>query len=285
MSLGTGIDRRSRLRRCLEAIALVALLIAIGEIFRPGIITYLLLTIPATAAFQLLVRHRHLQDLWVRDGPKLERRTIGLVVAIALSVVPLITLIRGRFQLDEVLYLLAAVIGAFVASYALRQGSRATLRDFALCMATAGLIGAVLLVSHEIFVETQRWTRGAAGQPSGLVPLKPLFFFQQWLILFPVSFLMEEVTFRGALDSHVHHAGERFGVLSAIFVSLLWGLWHLPTLSASLPLAQRIVAVLPLQLAVGPFLSLWWRRSGNLSVTAGTHAFIDALRNALGITP
>jgi membrane protease YdiL (CAAX protease family) len=62
-------------------------------------------------------------------------------------------------------------------------------------------------------------------------------------------------------------------------------LWHLPTVPASLPLVERVVAVLPLQLAVGPFLSLWWRRSGNLGVTAGTHAFIDALRNALGITP
>jgi hypothetical protein len=74
----------------------------------------------------------------VRDGPRLERRTISLVVAIALSVVPLITLIRGSFKLDEVLYLVGAVVSAFVASYALRQGDRATLRYFGLCRPPPG---------------------------------------------------------------------------------------------------------------------------------------------------
>jgi hypothetical protein len=43
------------------------------------------------------------------------------------------------------------------------------------------------------------------------------------------------VAFRGAIDSHVRHPGERhglgstvYGIVSAIVVSVLWGLWHLP---------------------------------------------------------
>src|SRR5205814_1740534 len=44
----------------------------------------------------------------------------------------------------------------------------------------------------------------------------------------PVVFVIEEVFFRGALDSYVHRVGEGTGWGSAVFVSALWGLWHLP---------------------------------------------------------
>lgn len=263
----------------------MGVLIAIGEVFRPSIFAYLLLTIPATALFQVVVGRRRIEDLWVRGGPRLGRRTVSLVLGVALSIVPLVTLLRGNSGVGEILYLLAAIVGAFAASYAIRQGDRGTLRRFGLCMATAGVIGLLLFSANAIETSLEHWLRGAAGQPSGLVSPKPLFFLQQWLVLFPVCLMMEEVTFRGAVDSHVHRPGERHGVLSAIFVSLLWALWHLPTLPDSIPLGERVVAVLPLQLAVGPFLSLWWRRSGNLAVTSATHGFIDAFRNAIGITP
>ncbi len=43
------------------------------------------------------------------------------------------------------------------------------------------------------------------------------------LLYFPATFLLEEVSFRGALDAHAHHDGERRGLLSII--SMLWGLW------------------------------------------------------------
>jgi membrane protease YdiL (CAAX protease family) len=275
----------SRVRRCLEAIGLVAVLIALGEVFDPSITTYVLLTIPATALFQLLVARRRLEDLWVRDGPRLARRTVHLAIALPLAVMPLITLAGGDFEADDVIYLLAAVGGGVVASYALGQADRRTLRLFGLCMATAGLLGALLLASSDIADAIDDIGQGAAAQPTGLSEKDLLLFAQQWLIIFPVAFLMEEVTFRGAVDSHVHRPGERHGVASAIFVSLLWALWHLPTMPASFSLGEALVAVLPLQLLVGPFLSLYWRRSGNLAVTAGTHSFLDSVRNALGQTP
>ncbi len=42
-------------------------------------------------------------------------------------------------------------------------------------------------------------------------------------LYFPATFLLEEVAFRGALDAHVHHDGDRRGWRSAVFVSALWG--------------------------------------------------------------
>lgn len=100
---------------------------------------------------------------------------------------------------------------------------------------------------------------------------------------------VEEVSFRGAFDAHVFHAGESGGILSAVLVSALWGLWHLPvvlnlhsTTQPVLLLAPQLIAV---HCAIGVSLSIYWRRSGNLFVTGFTHALIDAVRNALLILP
>jgi membrane protease YdiL (CAAX protease family) len=45
----------------------------------------------------------------------------------------------------------------------------------------------------------------------------------------------------------------------------------------------EVVGILPLEAAMGPFLSLFWRRSGNLMVPGFVHAAVDSFRNALGI--
>jgi membrane protease YdiL (CAAX protease family) len=105
-------------------------------------------------------------------------------------------------------------------------------------------------------------------------------------------FVMEEVAFRGAIDSHVRPPGERhgvgsstvYGIASAIVVSVLWGLWHYP-ITPHASAIEGVAEVLPLQVAVGPFLSLFWRRSGNLMVPGCAHALNDSVRNALGLIP
>jgi membrane protease YdiL (CAAX protease family) len=99
-------------------------------------------------------------------------------------------------------------------------------------------------------------------------------------LYFPVTFVLEEVTFRGALDSHVHRAGEPRGWLSAVLVSVLWGLWHLPV-SGGMPLPYLVLELVAWHTLVGVPLSLAWRRSGNLAGPAFAHAAIDAVRNGL----
>jgi len=96
-------------------------------------------------------------------------------------------------------------------------------------------------------------------------------------------FVIEENFFRGGIDSYVQREGDREGWLTAVFVSCLWGWWHLSAVPPK-DLAQFVglVIVLPLITCVPgiPF-SLFWRRSGTLFVTATVHALIDAVRNAL----
>jgi membrane protease YdiL (CAAX protease family) len=48
---------------------------------------------------------------------------------------------------------------------------------------------------------------------------------------------------------------------------------------------QHIAVLAIYQAVVGTFLSIFWRRSGNLGVSATTHAVIDSLRNAAGSAP
>ena len=104
-----------------------------------------------------------------------------------------------------------------------------------------------------------------------------------FVLYVPVCFVLEEVVFRGAIDSHVFQQGDKGQWWTAFFVSTLWGWWHLPIVDTKgiLPLMKLIILLPCIHIAVGVFLSLSWRRSGNLAVPAIVHAFIDAVRNML----
>jgi membrane protease YdiL (CAAX protease family) len=96
----------------------------------------------------------------------------------------------------------------------------------------------------------------------------------------PAVFVVEEVWFRGALDSHIHHPGEKHGLLSAALVSLLWSWWHLP-IAVDQGVIKSLLTLPIVMVPMGIFLSIYWRRSGNLAVPGFTHAFSDSVRNVL----
>jgi membrane protease YdiL (CAAX protease family) len=117
---------------------------------------------------------------------------------------------------------------------------------------------------------------------------KLVFLFKQFLLYFTVCFALEEVVFRGALDSHIYRPqsdGQANGSpwLSAIFVSALWGIWHLPTLPipSAAALAAAAPALIIIHSLVGVPLSFCWRASGTLVLPAAAHALIDAYRNTV----
>ena len=269
-------------RRWLEVTAFVAIWVAAGEILDMGVYAYLLFGIPLTAAFQLFVRRRPIRDLWVRGGPALSTTTVNPKQAIPLALVPLYHLISGVIsgEVGPALYAIAAIVGAAAAAYALGRFVRRTWLYLGLCVSTAGLIGILIFADAAWHAATAVHPTGVHLRPSVLAGVDSL------LLLVPAVFMVEEVAFRGALDSHVRHPGQgggatatAYGIASAIFISVLWGLWHHPIIPG--PVWKLLV----LQVAVGPFLSLFWRRSGNLLVPGFAHALIDSVRNALGMTP
>jgi len=172
-------------------------------------------------------------------------------------------------------FYLSAVAGSVAAAYALRNFHHATVRPLVMCLVIAGGIGITIMVGGAIAGGMAHRTlaqRLSAGMGS-------------LLLYVPISFVLEEVSFRGAFDSHLHHPGDRRGWATALFVSALWGLWHLPVGLGLIPLPLLIVQLLVVHCVIGVPFSIFWRRSGNLFVTGSTHALIDAVRNALLVLP
>ena len=273
----------TRARRFIEASLFVALLIGIGlaldlrEKSNNGIWIYLLITTGATILFQTFVARRPLRWMWLRGTDvRVRLRNISMVVAGSLAIYPAYALVRtiadGRGW--GAAWLALGLTGTIGAGYTFRQATRETWRYLGLCMATAGVIGSVLFIVSALHTLTHPlthvlWSKSDAGT-----------FVTSLLTYIPVSFVMEEVTFRGCIDSHVHHEGESHGILTAIWVSALWSWWHMGCLPDTNPL-NVLTGMVP----IGIFLSIWWRRSGNLLVTGATHAFIDSVRNAFGEMP
>jgi hypothetical protein len=248
----------------------VAAWMALGWILHTDANQYLLLGVPITAGFQRLVARRPLRALWVRAAPRVRVDLVSISTALLLALAPAAALAGGaRGGATILAWLLCALGGAMAAAYALREFRRETAAALLRCLGTAGAIGIAVMVLA--------WLARPSGHP-GLWTLAGTI--GKWLLLyFPVSFVLEEVFFRGALDSHVHDPADRRGWRSAAFVSVLWALWHLPITTR--PGAVGVIMLLVVHVGVGIPLSLHWRRSGNLAVPAASHAAIDAVRNAL----
>src|SRR5207237_8420680 len=86
------------------------------------------------------------------------------------------------------------------------------------CLAIAGPIGIGWVL---LSVAAQRSAGVQPAHASILVGLR------SFAVYFPICFVLEEVTFRGVLDTHVAQR-DPGRWRSALFVSALWGAWHLP---------------------------------------------------------
>jgi membrane protease YdiL (CAAX protease family) len=188
--------------------------------------------------------------------------------------VPLASLAGSAVEQDWVgcLFSLCSVVGAVGATYAMRHFRREHLRLLAWCLLITLALDAV------------QWSLFFGF---GLVEMKPVeggvperlavgvFSLLQYMA---VVFVMEEVTFR-MLDSHLHEADSGRGILSALFISVEWGLWHLP--SGEELTWQGLGLLMYVHVPYGVCLSLFWRKTGILVVPGLCHALGDAIRNAL----
>lgn len=265
----------SRRRRLTEAVAFVAVWVAIGYLFRLSANSYLLLGVPLTAAFQVWVRRRPLRELFVRDTSRFVLSRRGVAMAIVLAVVPAYCAVQAAAIGDWTLlgWNMAAAAGAVPAAFSLRAGTvLGALRSAALPIAIGATGFAIVFGIAHVVTGTPLPAMAALG---ALVKYTALYF--------PATFLLEEVAFRGALDAHVHHDGDSRGWQSAVFVSALWGLWHLPVSSFNFPLPLVVAELVVVHVLLGVPLSFAWRSSRNLAGPALAHAAIDAVRNAFMI--
>lgn len=262
----------TRARRLVEGTAFVGVWIALGYLLGADANVYLLLGIPLTVAFQLLVRRRPLRELWVRDG---ERRfhldRAGIALAVLLAVVPVVTLVQatgaGSWPLG--LWAVAAIAGAVPAAWTFRRSRFVTTVLYTL---PTVVIGGALLAVLSLAVPGGPTDLGAAV---GL----GLFSVLQYI---PAVFVLEEVAFRGALDTHAQRPGERGGIATALFFSAVWGAWHLPIQSApGIPLWMNLVQVVLVSVVLGLPITYAWRRTGTLAAPGLGHAIYNGMRNAV----
>jgi len=284
----SSVTHTSQLRRALEATAFLGAWMVIGFVLKLDPNSYLLLGLPITVVFQLLVRKAPLRALWVRKAPPLDigkLKPAAQLVALAFAIANMVILYEYYFATHSwilVLYELVAILGTIPLAYAIHNFTRQMVRPLLLCLATAGSVTVGLDMTLYLF--------GVFEQHS-LTPVTLGGFVIIWIVsmvqYLPIVFLLEEVWFRGAFDSHIYHLGEKYPNLTAIYVSLLWGAWHFPIVyTSSMGLNADIgvlMELLVLQGVVGSFLSIYWRKSGNLLVPGSVHAFADSVRNGLGL--
>jgi membrane protease YdiL (CAAX protease family) len=249
----------------------VATWVTAGYLLRLSSNGYLLLGIPLTAAFQLGVRRRPLRELFAGGTARFALDRKGTAMATVLAITPGYYATRAFTAGDWSTFgwHLAAMAGAVAAAFSLCARSiLATLRSAALPVA----IGAVGMATVYGLMHV------ATGTP--LPAMAALAALAKYTALYyPATFLLEEVAFRGAIDAHVHHDGDTRRWQSAVFVSALWGLWHLPV-SSGFRLPLMVVELVVVHVAIGVGLSFAWRRTRNLGGPASAHAVIDAVRNA-----
>lgn len=244
----------------------------------------LLLGVPLLVIFQLGIHRQPLRTLWVRSGPPLRLDGWFLLLWALFSLFPIYAVIREAMSMQFVrsAEFSMAIVGAFGLAYALRAMRTKTWGQLVLCLLTVGTIGLLpqflsLLLPHIVHIKS-----GHATTTTHPTFLQGLEIATQWFLIAPVGFAVEEVFFRGALDTYLHRGEEGTGWLSAIFVSALWGLWHLSTQAPTTGnLFLTVIELLAAQILVGVPLSLWWRKSGNLVVNNTAHALLEGVRNGL----
>jgi membrane protease YdiL (CAAX protease family) len=268
----TAVDRR--LARAVVATLLIGGYMALGFAFGLRAEGYLLLGIPITVAFQLLVVRRPLRALWLRDASPLTFTPRSAIAVGLLSIAPAALIARGVQDGDLVLaaYGLAAIVGSVGAVYALRALDREAVRS----TVQATLINSAILVG--VMVVYRLMTGGFNGSVAAAVVTLVI----SLATYLPVVFVMEEVFFRGLLDTYLHGSSTGPGRASALYGSALWGVWHLPVAFVSLGILT-IPYLVAVHSALGYFLVRSWRRTGNLAAPGIAHAVADALRNAVAV--
>ncbi len=277
------VSAPSQLFRCVQAVVFVGIWMAIGWLLHLDGNSYLVVGVPLVVIFQLLVRKKPLVTLWMRDATCFRLNAVGIILAFGFAISPAVKLIQTvrsaswPSHVPEILWYGCCIAGAFGAAFGFCHFTRQTRKALGFCLLTAGVIGCATMLLH-VFAA---WA--LQHEPPVLNWNKAMIGLQSFVLYVPVCFVLEEVAFRGAIDSHVFQPGDQRPWLTAFFVSALWGWWHLPIVPVA-KISQLIVLALVLpciHIAVGVFLSISWRRSGNLAVSATVHAFIDAVRNML----
>lgn len=271
-SAAAAVDRR--LVRAVVATLVVGGWMALGFAFGLSADVYLLLGIPITIAFQVVVVRQPLRALWLRQAPPMTVTPRSIAAVAMVAIAPAVVAVNGvrEGNLALIGWGLAAMVGAVGVVYALRamdrDAVRATVRA---TVASAAILIAVMVVY-----------RLATGGFQGNVLTALAAIAIGVATYLPAVFVLEEVFFRGLLDSYLHGSTPGPDRAWSLYGSALWGIWHLPVASVMLGL-WTIPYLVVVHSLIGVFLVTSWRKTGNLGAPGIAHAVSDALRNGVAV--
>ncbi len=275
----------SRPLRFLIAALVVIVWWILGRALNANTAGYTLLGVPILLAFQVWIQRQPLLSLWVRSAPPLRLDAWFIVFWFVFSLVPAYDLIVALQSRDfwGAVTSMTAILGAFGLAYALRALRGMNGWRILLYFAVAVIIGLLPLIPTMILPQFLHMRVNGQTAAASLPPLQTIL--QVGVSRFlvgPIGFIIEEVFFRGGLDTYLHRGEKGAGWLSAIFVSALWGFWHLPgSALTSGNLLSTLLSLLVSQIILGVPLSFLWRKSGNLTFPDTTHAVLEAVRSIL----
>jgi membrane protease YdiL (CAAX protease family) len=245
--------------------------ISLGFLLRLEAPSYLLLGIPLTLIFQLFIVRQPLHKLWCRDGEKFHLNKFGWIITLCFIAFPIYKIIelatQDKLTLINLGYYSAAMLGAFGAGYCYSNFTKKTAKDFLLCFGIIVVVR-ISLYFFPFIIGNHEFN------PDYIRGIKSL------LTYIPVAFVVEEVVFRGMLDTYIHQSKTTTGLWPALFISCMWGLWHLPLSLDSKTSIWFVVLPSMIISLWGIVLSIFWRRTGNLAVPGFPHAFADAVRDS-----
>ena len=268
----TAVDRR--LARAAVATLVIGGYMALGFALHLGAEAFLLLGIPITIGFQVLVIRRPLRSLWLRKAPPMTFTPRSIVAIVVLAIAPAIVALGGARAGDLALvgWGLAGIVGAVGAVYALRAMDREAVRTTIRTTLITGAVLAGIMVGYRLA------TGGFDGNFTAAISTTMI----SLVTYLPVVFVIEEVLFRGLLDPYLHGSTPGPDRASALYGSALWGIWHLPVAFIALGVLT-IPYLVAVHTTLGYFFVTSWRRTGNLGAPGIAHAVIDALRNAVAV--
>jgi hypothetical protein len=199
----------NQLVRCIQAVVFVGIWMVIGWLFHLDGDSYLVVGVPLVVVFQLLVRKKPLVTLWIRDAERFRLSVWGIGLGLGLAILPTVRLIQTfrlaswSSHMPEILWYVCCIVGAFGAAFGFCRFTKQTWKELGFCMLTAGVIG-----SGTMLLGT--FTRWAVWhKPIVLNGAMAITGIGSFLLYVPVCFVLEEVVFRGAIDSHVFQPGDK----------------------------------------------------------------------------
>lgn len=270
-------------RRSLVALMLIAVWGAVGLAARLSPDAYLLIGIPLMLVFQRYIARKPLCSAWDFDGYPLRWGGLTWLAGLAVAAGPgwlLFSQVQSAHEhplgIAHVLWCLTAMVGAFIGVATIRAQRRAAaFRQMPLIVFTL-IIGCGLMVSGKFSLPN-----GGIALPSPTV--SPALAWSLACTFFGISFLTEEVAFRGLLDPYLRQVarGPTQEFVSALVGSALWAAWHLPVASAFMTLDPvTVIRLFALHIGLGILLCFIARGSGTLAPSSLVHVLIDTVRES-----